>query len=97
MIKNFIVNFWYGKIPLWKSYWIIGELINTVFILLIYNIEIRFFCEFKLLPKYYKVLNEHQDKIVANYLKSARNTQIKYKNLFCEFRVLFRYPSLFTR
>ena len=40
-MSNFIINFWYGKIPLWKSYWIIGELINSLFLLLIYNIEIR--------------------------------------------------------
>ena len=40
-MSNFIINFWYGKVPLWKSYWIIGELINSLVILLIYNIEIR--------------------------------------------------------
>ena len=40
-MNNFIINFWYGKLPLWKSYWIIGELINSLVILLIYNIEIR--------------------------------------------------------
>ena len=42
-MTNLIINFWYGRVTLWKSYWIIGELINTVFILLIFNIEIRFF------------------------------------------------------
>ena len=42
-MNNFIINFWYGKLSLWKSYWIIGELINSVIILLIYNIEIRLF------------------------------------------------------
>ena len=42
-MNNFIINFWYGKLPLWKSYWIVGELINALIILLIYNIEIRFF------------------------------------------------------
>ena len=42
-MKNFIINFWYGNVPLWKSYWLIGELLNSVVILLIYNIEIRFF------------------------------------------------------
>ena len=42
-MNNFIINFWYGKLPLWKSYWIIGELINSLIILLIYNIEIRIF------------------------------------------------------
>ena len=40
-MSNFIINFWYGRITLWKSYWLIGELINSLFLLLIYNIEIR--------------------------------------------------------
>ena len=40
-MSNFIIKFWYGKVPLWKSYWIIGELINALVVLLIYNIEIR--------------------------------------------------------
>jgi hypothetical protein len=40
-MSNFIINFWYGRIPLWKSYWLIGELINSLVLLLIYNIEIR--------------------------------------------------------
>ena len=34
---NFILDFWYGKIKLWKSYWIIGELINSLVVFLIYN------------------------------------------------------------
>lgn len=38
-----IINFWYGRITLWKSYWLIGEIINSLFILLICNIEIRLF------------------------------------------------------
>ena len=41
IMSNFIFNFWYGRIPLWKAYWLIGELINSLIILLIYNIEIR--------------------------------------------------------
>ena len=40
-MSNFIIDFWYGRISLWKSYWLIGELINSLFLLLIYNIEIR--------------------------------------------------------
>ena len=36
-------KFWEGKITLWKSYWIVGELLNALVILLIYNFEIRFF------------------------------------------------------
>ena len=42
-INNFLINFWYGKLPLWKSYWLMGELINGLIILLIYTIEIRLF------------------------------------------------------
>ena len=39
---NMINDFWNGKIKLWKSYWIVGELFNALFILLIFNIEVRF-------------------------------------------------------
>ena len=39
---NIINDFWNGKIKLWKSYWIVGELFNALFILLIFNIEVRF-------------------------------------------------------
>ena len=42
-MNNFIINFWYGKLSLWRSYWLIGEFINSLIILLIYNIEIRLF------------------------------------------------------
>ena len=38
-----LYNFWYGKITLWKSYWIVGELINALIIFLIFNIEINYF------------------------------------------------------
>ena len=38
-----LYNFWYGKITLWKSYWIVGELINALILLLIFNIEITYF------------------------------------------------------
>jgi hypothetical protein len=36
-------SFWYGKISLWKSYWLVGELLNALILLLIFNIEIYFF------------------------------------------------------
>ena len=42
-MKNLLYNFWYGKITLWKSYWIVGELINALILLLIFNIEITYF------------------------------------------------------
>ena len=42
-MQNLLYNFWYGKITLWKSYWIVGELINALILLLILNIEITYF------------------------------------------------------
>ena len=42
-MKSLLYNFWFGKITLWKSYWIIGELINALIIFLIFNIEINYF------------------------------------------------------
>ena len=42
-MQNLLYNFWYGKITLWKSYWIVGELINALILLLIFNIEINYF------------------------------------------------------
>lgn len=42
-MEKIIKNFWYGKITLWKSYWLVGELLNALIILIILNIEIRIF------------------------------------------------------
>ena len=42
-MKSLLYNFWFGKIILWKSYWIVGELINALIIFLIFNIEINYF------------------------------------------------------
>ncbi len=42
-MTNFIVKFWYGKVTLWKSYWLIGELLNSIVIFLVINMEIRLF------------------------------------------------------
>lgn len=42
-MKNLVYNFWNGKITLWKSYWLVGELVNSLVILLIFNIEINIF------------------------------------------------------
>ena len=42
-MENLIRRFWKGDITLWRSYWLIGELLNALFILLIFNIEIYFF------------------------------------------------------
>ena len=38
-----IKNFFEGKIKLWKSYWLVGELLNGVVLLIIFNLEIYFF------------------------------------------------------
>jgi len=42
-MNNLINNFMNGKISLWKSYWIMGELFNAVVLFLIFNLEVRFF------------------------------------------------------
>ena len=42
-MKKLINKFWNGEITLWKSYWIVGELLNALLFLLIFNIEIKFF------------------------------------------------------
>ena len=42
-MNNLIINFWYGKITLWKSYWLVGELINALIFLLFFNIELRYY------------------------------------------------------
>ena len=42
-MKNLIKYFFNGKVSLWKSYWLIGELINGLVILLIFNLEIYLF------------------------------------------------------
>ena len=43
MVKNLINNFWNGNLTLWKSYWLVGELINALIIVLIFNLEITVF------------------------------------------------------
>ncbi len=42
-MENLIRRFWFGEISLWRSYWLIGELLNALFILLIFNVEIYVF------------------------------------------------------
>tara|TARA_B100001540_G_C15775661_1_gene628538 strand:- start:1331 stop:1663 length:333 start_codon:yes stop_codon:yes gene_type:complete len=42
-MKKLCINFWNGNVPLWKSYWLIGELLNALMILIIVNIEIQIF------------------------------------------------------
>ena len=42
-MKKISISFWQGNIDLWRSYWLIGELLNALFILLIFNVEIYIF------------------------------------------------------
>ena len=42
-MKMLIYKFWNGNLPLWRSYWIVGELINALIIVLIFNLEIHLF------------------------------------------------------
>ena len=42
-MEKLISIFWKGEITLWKSYWLVGELFNALFILAIFNFEIYFF------------------------------------------------------
>jgi len=42
-MEKLIYKFWTGNITLWKSYWLIGELLNGLFMLAIFNLEIYFF------------------------------------------------------
>ena len=42
-MQKIINNFWNGKIALWRSYWLVGELLNALFILAIFNFEIYLF------------------------------------------------------
>ena len=41
-MEKIISNFWNGKNTLWRSYWLVGELLNALFILLVFNLEIYF-------------------------------------------------------
>jgi len=42
-MENITSRFLKGEITLWRSYWLVGELLNALFILLIFNFEIYFF------------------------------------------------------
>jgi len=42
MNHSIIIKFWSGNVDLWKSYWFVGEILNAIVILLIFNIEINF-------------------------------------------------------
>ena len=38
-----IKSFFDGRVKLWKSYWLVGELLNGIVLLIIFNLEIYFF------------------------------------------------------
>ena len=42
VITKLINKFWEGRIKLWKSYWLIGELLNGIVLLIIFNLEFYF-------------------------------------------------------
>ena len=42
-MEKLISKFLKGEVSLWKSYWLVGELFNALFILVIFNFEIYFF------------------------------------------------------
>ena len=42
-MNKIIVKFWKGDVTLWKSYWLIGELLNALFIVIILNLAIYLF------------------------------------------------------
>ena len=42
-MEKIVGRFWRGEITLWRSYWLVGELLNALFILLIFNLEIYLF------------------------------------------------------
>ena len=42
-MQKIINNFWNGNIILWRSYWLVGELLNALFILVLFNFEIYIF------------------------------------------------------
>ena len=43
MNKHIVSDFFNGEIKLWKSYWLVGELLNGLVLLIIFNLEIYFF------------------------------------------------------
>jgi len=42
-MENLVKNFFAGNISLWKAYWLVGEILNALFIFIVFNIEIKIF------------------------------------------------------
>ena len=62
-----ILKFWQGNITLWKSYWLVGELLNALFMLIIFNIEIYIFNNIKLIENL-PFINFKEFKLVSKLL-----------------------------
>ena len=43
MFLNIVHHFFKGDITLWKSYWLVGEVLNGIVLLIIFYLEIYFF------------------------------------------------------
>ena len=43
ILNDLGLKFWQGKVTLWKSYWIVGELLNAIILFIIFNIELKIF------------------------------------------------------
>ena len=67
MMKNISIKFWKGEVSLLKSYWLIGEFLNALFILVIFNIEIYFFGNNKL-ENYLPFLNFSNFSFISKLL-----------------------------
>jgi len=59
-------SFWNGYIPLWKSYWLIGELLNALVLLIIFNLEIYLFGNNKFL-EFLPLLNYSELTIFSKF------------------------------
>ena len=46
-MNNLIIDFWYGKISLWRSYWLVGELLNAILLVVVINIDIVLFNNYR--------------------------------------------------
>ena len=66
-MENLIKRFWKGELSLWKSYWLIGELLNALFILLIFNLEIYIFGN-KQLSSFLPLLDFSNSSILSKLL-----------------------------
>ena len=64
---SIFISFWNGKIPLWKSYWLVGELLNALVLLIIFNAEIYYFGNSKFL-EYLPLLSYSELSFFAKFI-----------------------------